>query len=219
MPPVVSIVGRSGTGKTTLLEKLVREMVGRGYKVATVKHAHEAVFDTPGKDSWRHIRAGSSATALSSPGQLVLIQPRSSELTVADIERLFGEDYDIILAEGFKGGDAPKIEVHRHEAGESLSGLTRLVAIATDEPLDTKVRQFSLDDAKGIVDLLENGFIKPHDERISLYVNGEPVGLTAFPRKIFTSILLGLVASLKGTGAVKSLGISLRRKPEPGEKH
>lgn len=218
MPPVVSIVGRSRVGKTTLIEKLVGELVGRGYRVATIKHAREASFDTPGKDSWRHIKAGSAAAALSTPEQLVLIEPSTGELTVTDIERLFGEDYDLILTEGFKRADAPKIEVRRREVGEPLSGLTRLLAIVTDEKIEIKARQFSLDDVKGLADLLESGFIKPQAGRLSLYVNREPVALTAFPRKIITSILLGLVSSLKGIGIVKSLDISLRRKPEPGGK-
>jgi len=218
MPPVVSIVGHSKVGKTTLIEKLVSELVRRGYRVATIKHAHDAGFDTPGKDSWRHIKAGSSATALSAPGQLVLIEPRSNELSEADIERFLGEDYDIILSEGFKQSDIPKIEVHRHGGGETLAGLKRLVAIVTDEKLNTRVRQFSFDDIKGVTDLLENGFIKPQSERILFYVNGEPVALTAFPRKVIIGILLGIVSSLKGIGVVKSLDISLRRKPEASNK-
>ncbi|RJQ36550.1 MAG: molybdopterin-guanine dinucleotide biosynthesis protein B [Dehalococcoidia bacterium] len=217
MPPVVSIVGRSEAGKTTLIEKLVGELVGRGYRVATIKHAHEASFDTPGKDSWRHLKAGSAAAALSTPGQLVLILPRSGELSAADIERFFGEDYDLILTEGFKRADAPKIEVRR-AGGEPLSGLARLVAVVTDGKIETKARQFSSDDVKGLADLLENGFIRPQAERLSLYVNDAPLTLTAFPKKIIAGILLGLVASLKGVGIVKSLDISLRRKPPPGEK-
>jgi molybdopterin-guanine dinucleotide biosynthesis protein B len=95
-----------------------------------------------------------------------------------------------------------------------LNGLTRLVAIATDERLETEVRQFSLDDVKGLADLLESGFILPNLERISLYVNGKPVVLTDFPRKIITSIMLALVSSLKGIGVIRSLDIRLRRKPE-----
>ena len=65
MPPIVSIVGRSKSGKTTLIEKLVAELKERGYRVATIKHAREINFE-PGKDSWRHLEAGSQATAVSS---------------------------------------------------------------------------------------------------------------------------------------------------------
>ena len=212
MPPIVSIVGRSKVGKTTLIEKLVRELGSRGYKIATIKHAQEATFDSSGKDSWRHLEAGSAAVVLNTPDRLVLIKPCSKALTIPEIERFFGEDYDLILGEGFKRLSVPKIEVHRREVGPLLSGLTRLLAIAASERLDTSARQFSLDDIQGLADLLETGFIKPQAERIALYINGDPVVLTAFPRKIITSVILAVVASLKNIGEIRGLDISLRRK-------
>ena len=214
MPPIISIVGRSRVGKTTLIEKLIRELGSRGYQVATIKHAQEATFDAPGKDSWRHIEAGSAAVALSTPDRLVLIKPHSKEPTIDEISHFFGEEYDLILTEGFKRASAPKIEVHRREVGPPLSGLTRLLAIATDERLDARARQFSLDDVGGLADLLETGFIRPQAERISLYVNGNPVALTAFPRKIITGIILAVVSSLKGTGEIRGLDVRLRRNPD-----
>ncbi len=161
MPPIVSIVGESKSGKTTLIEKLVSELKSRGYRVATVKHAASRLtFDKSGKDSWRHIQAGSEATAISSPNQLVLIKLIKHEPSLEEIARLFGKDYDIILAEGFKHSDVPKIEVHRGEVGNTLSQIKRLIAIATDKPLETKIRQFSLQDIKGLADLLEHTFMK-----------------------------------------------------------
>ncbi|MBI4283172.1 MAG: molybdopterin-guanine dinucleotide biosynthesis protein B [Chloroflexi bacterium] len=163
MSSIVSIVGSSKSGKTTLIEKLIRELKVRGYRVATVKHTpHGMSFDEPDKDSWRHLQAGSEATVISSPERVVLIKPVASDATLDEIASLLGEDYDIILAEGFKQGGAPKIEVHRRETGlPPLSNLKRLIAIATDEPLATETRQFSVDDVKGLADLLEVGFIKP----------------------------------------------------------
>ncbi len=162
MPPVVSIVGKSKSGKTTLIEALISELKSRGYHIATIKHsAHRLSFDKPDKDSWRHIQAGSDATVISSPDQVVLIKPVTEEPDLNDIARLFGEDYNIILAEGFKQSSAPKLEVHRKAAGPPLSHINNLIAIATDEPLETKTRQFSLHDTKGLADLLENSFIKP----------------------------------------------------------
>jgi len=161
MPPIVSILGRSKSGKTTLIEKLVPELKSRGYRVATIKHAaHSLSFDEPGKDSWRHAQAGSDAVAISSPDKIVLIRPNTGDLTLDQIARLLGEDCDIILAEGFKQSNAPKIEVHRKEVGPPLSSVTKLMAIVTDEPLETKKRQFPLDDIKGLVDLLEKGFLR-----------------------------------------------------------
>ena len=162
MPPIVSIVGKSESGKTTLIEALVSELKSRGYRVATVKHVpSELAFDKPGKDSWRHIQAGSEATVIASLNQIVLIRPIKHELSLNEIAHLLGEDFDVILAEGFKQSSAPKIEVHRKEAGVPLSGITNIIAIATDEPLETKTRQFSLHDIKGLADILENSFIKP----------------------------------------------------------
>ena len=161
MPPIIAIVGKSKAGKTTLIEKLISELKSRGYRVSTIKHsAHRLSFDKPNKDSWRHIQAGSSATIIVSPNRIVQIKPVTEEPDLSKIAHLFSEDYDIILAEGFKHGNAPKMEVHRKAAGPPLSFIDNLVAIATDEPLETKARQLSLHDIKNIADFLENSFIK-----------------------------------------------------------
>ena len=165
MPPTVAIVGKSESGKTSLIEKLIPELKARGSRVASVKHTrHSLSFDEPGKDSWRHAQAGSDAVAISSPDKIVLIKPNTRDLTLDQIAHLLGEDYDIILAEGFKQSDAPKIEVHRKEIGTPLSYVANLMAIVTNEPLETKNRQFSLDDIKGVVDLLEKNFLKKGTE-------------------------------------------------------
>ena len=125
--------------------------------------------------------------------------------------RLIGEDCDIIIAEGLKQDTAPKIEVHRKEIGVPLKGISKLIAIATDEPLETGTRQFALDDIEDMADLIESGFIKPQMERISLYVNGEEVPLSVFPREIITNIVLALGTSMKGVDEIRSLDISLRK--------
>ena len=217
MPPIVSIVGNSKSGKTTLIEKLIRELRLRNYRVATIKHAPQGTtFDEPDKDSWRHLQAGSEATIISSPDKVVMIKPVAQEPALDEIARLLGEDCDIILTEGFKQGNAPKIEVHRKEAGPLLKDIRKLIAIVTDEPLETKARQFSPEDVKGLADLLEKGFIKPQAERISLYINNTPITLTVFPKQIISNVLLAAVSSLKGIGEIESLQIFLKRKPRQG---
>ena len=141
MPPIVSIVGKSKSGKTTLIEKLIGELKSRGYRVATIKHIPRGVnFDEPGKDSWRHIQAGNEATAVSAPDKIVMIKPVGQDVTLDEIGRLLGEDYDIILTEGFKQGNAPKIEIHRKDAGALLKNIKKRIAIVANEPLEPKAR-------------------------------------------------------------------------------
>jgi molybdopterin-guanine dinucleotide biosynthesis protein B len=212
MPPIVSIVGNSKSGKTTLIEKLIQELKSRNHRVATIKHAPQGTtFDEPDKDTWRHLQAGSEVTIVSSKDKMVLIKPVAPDITLDEIARLLGEDYDIILAEGFKQDKAPKIEVHRKEAGPPLKDIKRLIAIATDEPLETKTRQFSLEDIKGLADFLDEGFIKPQSERISLYVNDAPISLSMFPREFITNVLLAMANCLKGVGKVNSLKVFLKK--------
>lgn len=213
MPSIVSIVGNSESGKTTLIEKLIGELGSRGYQVATIKHTPQGMsVGEPDKDSWRHLQAGSQATVMSSEDKLVLIKPVASDITLDEIAGVFGEDYDIILTEGFRQEGAPKLEVHRRESGPPLSDVKKLVAIATDEPLETEARQFSLDDVKGLADLLEEGFVKPQRERISLYINNEPIPLSAFPRELVSNVLVAIASSLKGVAEVRNLKLFLKKR-------
>ncbi|MFC2023083.1 molybdopterin-guanine dinucleotide biosynthesis protein B [Chloroflexota bacterium] len=215
MPPIVAIVGRSESGKTTLIEKLVPELKSRRYRVATIKHTHrDPVFDQPEKDSWRHIQAGSEITAVGSQDKIVVIKTVAQPPTLDQIARCLGEDCDIIIAEGFKKSGAPKIEVHRKESGPPLTTVRKLIAIVTDEPLETKARQFSPEDVKGLADLLEKGFIVPQRQRAILYVNENPVTLTMFPKEFITSTIVGMLSTLKGVERVKSIDLFLRKKPD-----
>jgi len=215
MPPIVSIIGKSKSGKTTFIEKLIQELKSRGYRIASIKHTPQGMnFDEPDKDSGRHIQAGSEATVISSPEKIVLVKPVAQDVTLDEIAHLLGEDYDIILAEGFKQGNAPKIEIHRKESGPPFSGIKKLIGIVTDEPLETKARQFASEDIVGLADLLERGFIKPQRERTSIYVNNTPVVLTTWPKKVITNTILGMVSCLKGVEEVRSLEILVRKEPK-----
>ena len=199
MPPIVSIVGKSSTGKTTYLEKLLRELTTRGYRIATIKHSHHSIrFDDPSKDSYRHADAGAAATMVSSTTSFQLIKPVPRELTIDEPARNLGEEYDLILTEGFSRGNAPKIEIHRKEAGPLLEIASNLFAVVTDEPLDIVIPQFGLNDVQGMVSLIAERYIEPNRERISLYWNGQKIPLASIPRQIILD-LLGLVPiQLKG---------------------
>ena len=212
MPPVICVVGRSHSGKTTLVERLVPELKSRDYRIATVKHAQEAEMDRPGTDSWRHIEAGSEAMVLTTNERLFMIKPVEGVPSLEEITRILGEDFDLILAEGFKGESAPKIEVQRNQTGPLLPDLKGLFAVVTDDAVDTKARKFSWSDIKGLVDLIEEGFIAPNREHVSVYVNGQPVVLTSFPKEIMRNLMLAMASSLKGAGAPKTIEFRLRVK-------
>jgi molybdopterin-guanine dinucleotide biosynthesis protein MobB len=212
MPPIVSIIGRSKSGKTTLIEKLIVELKSRGYHVATAKHTHRDMTSPESdKDSDRHLKAGSETSLIVDPHGLMMIKPLQKELTLTQIAQIIGEDYDLILTEGYKQDDAPKIEVHRKENAPPLTDVKKLFAIATDEPLDTKVRQFALDDVKNIADLLETGFIKPNRERFTMEVNGVPIVLNAFTEEFVENVTMAMADSLKGVGKIGTLKIFLKK--------
>jgi len=157
--PVVSVVGRSNVGKTTFLEKLIAELKRRGYRVATVKHdVHGFEIDRPGKDTWRHAQAGSDLVVIASRGRLAMIARTDGEMALDDIVARLPLGVDIVLTEGYKRGDKPKIEVSRAACGrELLSGEEELLAVVTDQPFaGLRVPQYGLDDAAGVADQLES---------------------------------------------------------------
>lgn len=162
--PIVSIVGYSGSGKTTLVEKMIPELKRRGWRVATIKHnRHGFEIDREGKDSWRHRRAGASMTVLASPGKAAVMADLEGDLSLEELADRFIRDADVILAEGFKKNPHPKIEVYRRALGrEFLSGGdAALLAVAGDDPGGVTVPRFDLDDAAGLVDLIEAKVVRP----------------------------------------------------------
>jgi len=162
--PIVSFVGKSGVGKTTALERIIAALKERGYRVGTVKHdTHGFEIDKPGKDSWRHAQAGSDAVVISGPQRMALIRRVAAEMTLDEIVTLMG-DVDIVLTEGYKRGDKPKIEVTRRERStELLCNAEELIGVMSDYPVDVPVPQFALEDAAGVVDLLERLYLKSEE--------------------------------------------------------
>ena len=155
-PPVISIIAKSGTGKTTFIESLIPELKRYGLRVGVLKHhSHPTPFDIPGKDTYRMAAAGAEVVVGACSVQTaVFIQKSGSADLDATIGRFLAE-VDIVLTEGYKRGDYPKIEVHRAERGrELLCTPGELLLIVTDEPLDNPVPQFALDDAAGVADWL-----------------------------------------------------------------
>lgn len=151
---VYGVTGWKNTGKTTLTERLVAELVGQGLRVSTVKHAHHATeIDHPGRDSYRHRIAGAGQVIVASPVRWALMTELrgASEPPLADLLAHL-DPCDLVLIEGYKAAPHPKIETHRQAAGRDLLAPHNptIRAIASDGPLDTGLPRFDLDDVAGI---------------------------------------------------------------------
>ena len=160
MPPVISIVGKSKSGKTTLIEKLIPELKRRGYKIGIIKHAfHEFEIDKKGKDSWRHKAAGAETVLVSSPRIITMVKDFQGE-TLDELEIYF-QDMDLIITEGFKKENKPQIEVFRTTQHDTpLSpGNHNLIAMVTDANVNLKVPKFGLDEVEALANLIENKFL------------------------------------------------------------
>ena len=151
--PIYSVVAFSGTGKTTLIEKLVIELKARGLRVAVIKHdAHEFNIDHEGKDSWRFTHAGADVTVVVSESKAAVIESRPVPLDTI-LSRI--TDVDIIITEGYKSGSLPKIALQRSATGKPLPiPPAACFAIVTDVFMYPDVPCFGLDDVSGLADLL-----------------------------------------------------------------
>jgi len=215
MRSIISIVGKSNSGKTTLLEKLIAELKKRGYKVAIVKHSHHKDdLDTAAKDTWRFTRAGSELSVINSLDHLAIYRRMDSYFDPQDISNFVLWDFDILLTEGFKGSNYPKIEVRRNEQGkELLTDLKLLLAVVTDKPMDVSVPQFSHDDITGIADIIEKTAISQNNtSELEVIIDGKAVPVSAQLKDLLTRTLSAMIPGSQNNGEVKNLHISLRRK-------
>lgn len=161
----VSFVAKSGTGKTTLLEKVIAELKGRGYRIGVVKHdAHRFDIDHPGKDSHRLTQAGADTMLISSPEKLAIVKQHAEPPTIEELIATYFGDVDLILTEGFKKSGLPKIEVHRRERSATLICRGQehdpsLIAVASDEPLELDVPILDLNNPAQVADFVEKHII------------------------------------------------------------
>jgi molybdopterin-guanine dinucleotide biosynthesis adapter protein len=164
--PVISIVStRSGAGKTTLIEGIIRELKSKNYKVGILKHdVKKFQIDYPGKDSYRFTEAGADSVVIDSASKLAVIRNLHREKSIDEILQLFNNE-DIIIIEGFKNNSYPKIEVHRKETDSNLLckssriDYTNIIAVASDEVLDVNIPVLSIDDTELISGFIEKTFL------------------------------------------------------------
>ncbi|HSH69414.1 MAG TPA: molybdopterin-guanine dinucleotide biosynthesis protein B [Deferrisomatales bacterium] len=156
-PRVCLVSGRSGSGKTTLVERLIPALAARGVPCATVKHHRDAVeTDRPGKDTWRHRRAGARATFLVTEEEVTAWVDRPAALGMEHLARHCPDGVRLLLVEGFKGlRGVPRIEVVRSGVERELQCNDDVLCVATDVTgLPATCPVLSLDDADAVADLL-----------------------------------------------------------------
>ena len=156
---IIGLAGWSGSGKTTLITKVIPRLTARGLKVSTLKHAHHGFdIDQPGKDSFFHRAAGATEVIISSAKRFAILHELREE-PEWDLPALLGKisPVDLVLIEGYKRDNFPKVEVHRADNGKPLLQTEdpHIVAIASDQPLPgAKVPVVDLNDIDAIVELL-----------------------------------------------------------------
>jgi molybdopterin-guanine dinucleotide biosynthesis protein B len=154
---VYGVIGWKNSGKTSLMERLVAEITGRGFSVSTVKHVHHTVdLDQPGKDTYRHRQAGAREVVLASADRMaILVEHRGPEPELpAVLARM--APVDLILVEGYKRDAHPKVEVWRAETGHPLiqPGDPLVRAVATDASLTLPVPVLDLNDTRTVADFI-----------------------------------------------------------------
>ena len=161
MIPVFSVVGsKSNVGKTTVLCNIIRELKKRGYRVATIKHdVHGFDIDHPGKDTWLHGQAGADVVSISSANKMAIIEKVEREYSLDEMISKI-KNVDIIITEGYKKEDKPKLEVFRKEIAEGLNSQDEdLFGIVTNKKFDKDIPQFEFDQIEELVDLIQKKFL------------------------------------------------------------
>ncbi len=163
-PPILAIIGRSNAGKTTLISSLAPILNQRGYRVAAVKHAlHGFEMDKPGKDTHRIREAGAQAVAVVSGKRVALIRETTEEMPLTRIAAKYFADMDLVLAEGYRKSDFPKVEVLKMIQEEPPAGDQDENVLMTIRPWKKSPQghlSFSETDLASLADLIENRLLK-----------------------------------------------------------
>ncbi len=195
-----------------MVEGVIAELKRRGLRVAAIKHSgHDVIVDAPLKDSWRFAQAGSDVVVTASDEAVLCVQTGGMQMNVEVGLKLADGLADIALVEGFKQSALPKIEIHRRGVSPDLTAPPdKLLAVVTDEHLAVDVPQFAFTDIAGIADLIVRRLVRPVSNDVRLVVNGKDLQLKPFMKLIIARTVLGMVSSLKGSGAIRSLELSVQ---------
>ncbi len=201
MAAIITFIGWHDSGKTTLVTQVISHLKGFGYEVAVIKSSNETgvQFDTPGTDTFKHRQAGADSILFVAPDQMVL-QMKSSNLSLTTLAHRYFPDADIVIGEGFKEARrVAKIEVVRNPSQTLRNEVHGVVAVATDLDIAGDY-VFRLDQSAEIASFIRKRFLKDGEkrtDRVSLLVNGNKVPLKEFVQEALAGTVCGFVRSLK----------------------
>lgn len=156
MPKIISIVGKSETGKTTLIERLIPVLKKRGFRVGVIKHAsHGFDIDQEGKDSWRHQQAGADTVVVASDDQFAMAK-KQNPVSLESLLKYFA-DIDLLITEGYKRENQLKIEVFRalRHSEPFCSQDPNLIAFVTDTDMGIDKPAFAHNEIEKLADFIE----------------------------------------------------------------
>jgi molybdopterin-guanine dinucleotide biosynthesis protein B len=192
-------------------------MKARGHRVATIARSDDGpALECVAKDAGRYAAAGSETIVVASPDTVTSVRRVDEEVSLDELIWMVGEEYDLVLAEGFRESGFPKIEVHRAALGGGLiCRKDELLGIASDTPFDIDVPHFALEDAAGLAELIEAKVLPTVlTEDASVYVDGVRLPITLFVRQMVANTVAGMVVSLKGVDRPRSLRVEVRLRRE-----
>ncbi|UCD13960.1 MAG: molybdopterin-guanine dinucleotide biosynthesis protein B [Thermoplasmatales archaeon] len=193
-PAVFGFYGKSDTGKTTLIEKIIKKLTQDGYKIATIKKTDKKIgVDEKGKDTWKHSSAGAQLVVLSSPCETDFIV--KEKMQTKDIIQNISEIgcYDIVFIEGARDPSIPKIRLGDIEERDNTIGCYK----DNFEDIFTLIKKE-----------IDNSTV--FNQNICVTVNEKAVPLTEFPAKIIKNGIVGMLKSLKGVGKIDEVKIRFK---------
>lgn len=217
--PIIAVVGSRGSGKTTAIEALVRGLTKRNYRVATVKHIHQADFtiNSIGKDTWRHAKAGASITISVAPKELAIIKKGdTTKYELSEILQYCEDEVDVVVLEGFRrlvkqDPLVPKVVAVKtaDEVAETSKYFKPILAFVGSISTPAEKAEIPyvdvLQEPQKLVDIVEKriaSMVKKKrelQERLKIRINGKPLALNLFVQKIMRNVILSMISTLKGT--------------------
>ncbi|SMC24833.1 molybdopterin guanine dinucleotide biosynthesis accessory protein MobB [Desulfacinum hydrothermale DSM 13146] len=213
MVPVVCFVGKSNVGKTTFLERLLPELVRRGYRVGTIKHdAHGFSMDREGKDTWRHAQAGAATIAIASPQRVASIRTIDAEWPLEEVVSRFFWDEDIVLGEGYKRSHFPKIEVFRSDLADAplCNDKDNVIALVTDTDTGLQVPHFGFHQVNDVASFLEERYLRDRKRpRVLVQLDGKKLPMKDFVQDFVAGGVVGMLSQLRGWKKARQVRVTI----------